>query len=65
MTHIKDMKSRYMANYTARKHPKLDHMYEEDRLGSEIVAEVNVYTEYYNFLFEIKHHKFDCRGCDC
>ena len=25
-----------MANYTARKQPKLDHTYEEDRLGSEI-----------------------------
>lgn len=35
-THIKDFKSRYMANYTARKQPKLDHKYEEDRLGSEI-----------------------------
>ena len=25
-----------MSNYTGRKQPKLDHMYEEDRLGSEI-----------------------------
>ena len=28
-----------MANYTGRKHPKLDHMSEKDRLGSEIVVE--------------------------
>ena len=36
ITHIKDTKSRHMTNYTARKHPKLNHISEEDRLGSEI-----------------------------
>ena len=39
MTYIKDRKRGYMANYTVRKHPKLDHMSEKDRLGLEIVAE--------------------------